>query len=245
MENIIEIFKDEELQKTLVTYFSRHHQLYTQKVQGTFWEEISHKAFKRCGYDSLWESGSHRRGTDIELNGVGLSYKTGVSRYIKRADRSYYSFDKGGVHFVVLDANYNRDGSDYDHGNFNWTDPNIPAAQLEWLSADLATTKLPTICFSHQPFDGNDQYHVKNASRVRQVFQDSAKVIAVFQGHYHEGNYTLIEGSHYYTVKAVIEGSGEENNAYAVVEVDPQANITVVGYRKAVSKEMPATAVAT
>ena len=165
---------------------------------------------------------------------------TGIAR-----DRSYYSFDKGGVHFVVLDANYNRDGSDYDHGKFDWTDSNISAAQLDWLSADLAATKYPTICFSHQLYDGNGDVYVTNAQQVRQVFQDSAKVVAVFQGHHHVGDYNQIEGIHYYTLKAVIEGSGVENNSYAVVEVDPQANITVVGYRKAVSKEMPATVIVT
>ena len=33
----------------------------------------------------------------------------------------YYSFDLKGLHFIVLDANYCADGSDYDHGNFSWT----------------------------------------------------------------------------------------------------------------------------
>ena len=35
------------------------------------------------------------------------------------ADATYYSFSVQGIHCVVLDANYNPDGSDYDHGKEN------------------------------------------------------------------------------------------------------------------------------
>lgn len=204
---------------------------YLKKIEGIF------QTFNGPKYHVL---GNHDMDSISKPQYLECITNTGIAR-----DRSYYSFDKGGVHFVVFDANYNSDGSDYDHGNFDWTDSNIPAAQIDWLTADLAATKLPTICFSHQLYDGSGIYYVKNAPQVRQVFQDSAKVVAVFQGHYHEGDYNQIEGIHYYTLKAVIEGSGVENNAYAVVEVDPQANITVVGYRKAVSKELSAAVVAT
>jgi predicted phosphodiesterase len=63
--------------------------------------------------------------------------------------KSYYSFDFNGVHFVVLDANYKSDGTDYDHGNFNWTDANIPPAELNWLRQDLAAARA-RYCF-HSP----------------------------------------------------------------------------------------------
>jgi len=62
--------------------------------------------------------------------------------------------------------------------------------------------------------------------------------MAVFQGHRHDGGYSFIEKIHYYTLKAVIEGPGPENNSYAVVEVRPDMSITVTGYRKAVSDQL-------
>jgi alkaline phosphatase len=65
----------------------------------------------------------------------------------------------------------------------------------------------------------------------------------VFQGHQHSGGYSQIEGIHYYTLKAVVEGPGEEDNAYAVVEVRPDGRIIVTGYRKAVSRRMAASTV--
>ena len=39
-------------------------------------------------------------------------------------------------------------------------------------------------------------------------------------------------------MKAMVEGSGVENNSYAVVEVESNHNIIVSGYRKAVNKTM-------
>ena len=151
---------------------------------------------------------------------------------------SYYSFDSNGAHFVVLDANYKSDGTDYDHGNFDWTDANIPPAELQWLRRDLAASRGAVIVLVHQLLDGTGSHYVKNAAEVRQILEQSGRVLAVFQGHRHEGYYSLIEGIHYYTLKAVVEGPGPENNSYAVVEVRPDMSITVTVYRKAVGKQL-------
>ena len=152
--------------------------------------------------------------------------------------RSYYSFDLDGVHFVILDANYKSDGTDYDHGNFDWTDANVPPAELQWLRRDLAASRGAVIVLIHQLLDGAGSHYVKNAAEVRQVLEQSGRVMAVFQGHQHNGGYSQIEGIHYYTLKAVVEGPGPENNSYAVVEVRPDMNINITGYRKAVSKQL-------
>lgn len=154
------------------------------------------------------------------------------------SDRSYYSFDFKGLHFIVLDTNYKADGTDYDHDNFDWTDANIPQHELDWLRQDLAKTHNPTIIFVHQLLDGTGTVFVKNAADVRQIIEKSGKVLAVFQGHHHEGSYHNMNGIHYYTLKGMIEGHGKESNSYAIVEVHPDLNITVTGYRKAISKEL-------
>jgi hypothetical protein len=151
---------------------------------------------------------------------------------------TYYSFDLKGLHFVVLDANYNADGSDYDHGEFDWTDTNVPLKQLNWLKKDLASTTKPVITFVHQQLDVTGSTGVKNGPQVRQVLQDSKSALAVFQGHHHAGHYSYIEGVHYYTLKGMVEGSGGQNNSYAIVEVYDDNSIVVTGYRKALSKEM-------
>ncbi|MHC4641592.1 MAG: metallophosphoesterase [Planctomycetota bacterium] len=157
--------------------------------------------------------------------------------------KSYYSFDLKGVHFVVLDANYKSDDTSYNHGNFNWTDANIPTAELNWFKYDLAAARQPVIVFIHQLLDGTGSVYVNNAADIREILEQSGKVTAVFQGHHHEGSYSYIEGIHYYTLKAMVEGPGEENNSYAIVEILPDQSTTVTGYRKAVSKQLNPAAV--
>lgn len=155
------------------------------------------------------------------------------------AARSHYSFDLfGGFHFVVLDANYRSDGGDYDHGNFDWRDANIPAHELDWLRQDLNACQGSVVVFVHQRLDGTGPVFVKNASEVRQILQASGKVHAVFQGHHHEGGYSRIEGIHYYTLKAVVEGSGPDNNSYAVAEIQQDRSITITGFHKAQSMDL-------
>ena len=152
--------------------------------------------------------------------------------------RSYYSFDVRGLHCIVLDANYKDDGSDYDHGNFDWTDANIPTQELDWLRRDLAASRCPVVVFIHQLLDGTGSVYVKNASAVREILERSGKVLAVFQGHHHKGAYSCIGGIHYYTLKAVVEGHGRDNNAYAIVEMQRDRSLAVTGYRRASGIEL-------
>ena len=150
----------------------------------------------------------------------------------------YYSFDSKGMHFVVLDANYKIDGSDYDRGNFVWTDTNIPSQELAWLESDLASTSNPVIVFVHQPLDDQGQFGINNAVQVRQILQDSQRVFAVFQGHNHAGHYSRIEGVHYYTLRAMVDGAGTRSSSYAVVDVHDDLSILVKGYRRAEGRKL-------
>ena len=92
----------------------------------------------------------------------------------------------------------------------------------------------------HQLLDGVGSHYINNASEVRELLEASGKVQAVFHGHQHAGQYNRINGIHYYTLQAVVEGKGEENNAYAIVEIDADNNLSVIGYRKATSKNLEA-----
>lgn len=135
------------------------------------------------------------------------------------ARATYYSFDKNGVHFVVLDACYRADGVSYENKNYEWTDTEIPLEEREWLREDLSRTDLPTLVFTHQRIDVANHYGVKSGEEVRDILRESGKVCAVFQGHNHLNEHREIEGIHYVTLAAAIEGAGEERNAYSVLEV--------------------------
>jgi hypothetical protein len=155
---------------------------------------------------------------------------------------THYAFELKGLQFVVLDGNFRSDGTPYDHGNYEWADANVPAAELAWLDRQLSGARVPVVVLVHQQLDGEGAYYVKNASAVRETLERHGKVLAVFQGHRHEGGYSAINGIHYYTLKGVIEGSGVENSAFAVVEADASFNLTVTGYRKADSRTLRKTA---
>ncbi|MGD8331993.1 MAG: metallophosphoesterase [Acidobacteriota bacterium] len=156
-------------------------------------------------------------------------------------DASFYSFDRSDLHFVVLDACFRADGAPYDHGDFDWRDTNIPPTQLDWLAADLtAHAEMPTILFCHQRLDGEGDVFVNNADEARLLLRRRGNVIAAFHGHDHAGAHSEIDSIHYYTLRAVVEGSGPDNNSYAIVEVTPDG-IAVTGYRRAVTGEFART----
>jgi predicted phosphodiesterase len=145
---------------------------------------------------------------------------------------SYYSFDKGNVHFVVLDACFRKDGESYGHDNFKWTDTAIPAKELEWLKGDLADTDKKTVIFAHQRLDVTNAHGVKNSPDVRKILEEAGNVVAVFQGHSHANEYHDINGIHYCTMVAMVEGSGDENSAYSILEVNADGSIKIDGFRK-------------
>jgi hypothetical protein len=198
--------------------------LYLKKIENLF------QKFKGPRYHVLGNSDLDSISKEEFLNIVD---NTGIS-----ANSTFYSFDYIDLHFIVLDANFKSDGTDYRNGNFRWKDINIPTAEIDWLKMDLKSTSKPVIAFNHQQLDCEGNICVNNAEEVREIFENSKKTIAVFQGHYHNGHYSQINGIHYYTLKAMVEGSGSQNNAYAVVEVFNDGSISITGYRKAITKKL-------
>ncbi|MBN1294456.1 MAG: metallophosphoesterase [Candidatus Latescibacteria bacterium] len=151
------------------------------------------------------------------------------------ARKNYYSFDHGdSYHFVILDGNYNKDGSDYNAGNFDWTETYIHKPQQEWLARDLKQAQGKfTIVFVHQNLHDEDNPHgVKNAPEVRQILEAYGNVQLVLQGHDHSGAFARINGIPYVTLKAAVEGSTLANNAFAMVYIGKNGDIFIRGFGK-------------
>jgi len=146
--------------------------------------------------------------------------------------KSWYSFDREGIHFIVLDACFRSDGVPYGRRNFKWTDANIPPAELEWLQQDLQSTQAPTIVFAHQRLDVDNNHGVRNNADVRQVLESSGQVAAVFQGHSHQNDHHEINGIHYCTLVAMVEGSGSASNGYSWMDIESDGTITLTGFRR-------------
>ena len=162
-----------------------------------------------------------------------LAHTTNTPR---TSGRAHYSFAAKGFRCVVLDANFNPDGSPYARGNFDWKSATIPASQLEWLDEELAKHRQqPTLIFIHQMLDSfstvSHNLCVDNADEVRVILERNEQVRAVFQGHHHPGHYSHRAGIHYLTLNGMIEKSAPEHNSYAIVEVMPNGDIVVEGFR--------------
>ena len=154
------------------------------------------------------------------------------------AKAKHYSFDQGGVHFVVLDACYNSKGEPYGRRNATWRDTNIPQDQIDWLDDDLGGSDGPIIVFTHQRLDPTKSHSVKNADKVREVFTRSGRVAAVLQGHSHQNAAVELDGIHYVVARAMVEGEGVKSNGFAVVRVYADGSLRIEGFHKQVDYEL-------
>ncbi|WP_250933913.1 metallophosphoesterase family protein [Aporhodopirellula aestuarii] len=150
-------------------------------------------------------------------------------------EHSYYSFDREGIHFIVLDSCFRSDGKSYGRRNFHWTDANVSAEELEWLRGDLKSSSKPTVVFAHQRLDVSNHHGVKNNAEVRKAFEESGNVLAVFQGHSHQNDLKEIGGIHYCTLAAMVEGSGLQSNGYCVMDIQPDGTIKIAGFARQAS----------
>jgi 3',5'-cyclic-AMP phosphodiesterase len=137
-----------------------------------------------------------------------------------------YSRDHDGFHFAILRTIEHR-GERVE----------LPESQISWLAADLAATELPCIVLMHHPasemrLDGNRWFEksphlcrVVERRALRDVIEQSGKVLAVFNGHVHWNHLDIIAGIPYVTLQSLIENldddaPGRVAAAYAVCDVD-------------------------
>ena len=153
--------------------------------------------------------------------------------------RSYYSFVVRGVTFIVLDGNFNKDGEAYTGVPLNWCweESLIADEELDWLEEELRRAPGHVVVFVHQRLDAEARpnHRILNAGAVQRILARSGKVRAVFQGHDHLGGYSVADGIGYYTLRALVAGPGEADNAYADVEVRCDGDIVVTGFGQAKS----------
>ena len=120
---------------------------------------------------------------------------------------------------IFLDANYTCSGVPYSPGNVNWKDTAVPDWQIEKLQLLLCDEQVAeAIVFVHQNLDPHVQkdHIIANHARIRGILESSGKVKRVFQGHYHPGHDSLINGIAYHTLPAMCEG---ESNPHEIIEI--------------------------
>ena len=193
------------------------------------------KAFARFNGPRYHVLGNHE--TDCITKSEFLAH---VSNAGQEKPLPYFSFSIGMVTFVVLDANYTSKMEDYCPGNFDFRDSNVPPAQVKWLEGVLASASGPVVVFSHELIDPvcPDVFRIRNAAQLREMFEKSGKVWAVFTGHHHVGHSAVHNGIFYYTLRAMAQDAYPENNSYAEVTMYDSGRIVVNGFAKAASFDM-------
>lgn len=120
------------------------------------------------------------------------------------------------VTLLFLDANYSKDGTRYQPGNVDWTNTFYPFTQA--LEETLSSLSGSVYTFMHQNIDPEirEDHRLANDAQLRDILEQSGKVRAAYQGHYHWGHETEHGGVRYITLSAMCENEHD----YRVVELD-------------------------
>lgn len=136
--------------------------------------------------------------TKCGSHGKEAEYGTALARSELGLAGEWQSFDRGGWHFVLLNSIAPDPANECGYLAL------VSEAQFEWLSADLAATKLPTVVVSHAPivsitplmrgsnYRGADNkgtvsgglMHL-DSQRLHKLFRASGRVRLVLSGHMH------------------------------------------------------------
>jgi len=106
----------------------------------------------------------------------------------RQMESPYYSFQKNGFHFIVLDGNNKKSPESKPYFRF------IGKEQIDWLKQDLNSSKFPVVIFSHQELfspEGEEGMGIENYKEIQAIFEThnlnrpKTRIIACFNGHAH------------------------------------------------------------
>jgi predicted phosphodiesterase len=192
-----------------------------QQIDSTQDLQLAHElyvAFERLGVDHEHVPGNH---DVVTINIAAWESVFGPRSFTSR------SFDLSGYHLVFFCA-------------IRYTGPyTFTPQELAWLQADLASTALPTIIFTHVPLNagslsgngyfptgGNGEW--TNAAEALQIVKNSTAVL-VLQGHTHWNAHHVENDVHFVTIPSMTECRRTPSTApgtYAIVEIN-EDDITI------------------
>lgn len=140
----------------------------------------------------------------------------GKNDWIDRIGPLYYSYNYGGVHFVVMDSTVSLE-----------LDEDFGKVQLDWLMSDLSaiSTDMPVVIFAHHPFKIAD--NVTGKAEIIDLLK-SYNVVAYISGHQHYYGYTIENGILWEYITYI-----KDNNLQEFTSVKVTPNKLYVYQRKA------------
>ena len=164
-----------------------------------------------------------------------------LARSCSAIKEKYYHWDVGKYRFIVLDGDYESDTKEYYLKNFDWKKSWIPALEQTWLMGTLQQARIlgrEAVVFCHQNFQATSNYDVANHSAIREIFEQSGIVRAVFGGHRHVYSTvctTRINGIYYAGLNVVVN---QPENAYGIVTIS-EDSVEIKGYGVQRSELLP------
>jgi hypothetical protein len=149
----------------------------------------------------------------------------------------YYSYNKKGWRFIVLDATDVSFYANYLHGYdvnklnayFERTKDNsnhhrwnsaIGNEQQDWLQQQLEIAKSlnqKVVLFSHLPIrPRGNEHNLWNDDEIIDIIENSDNVVAFINGHNHSGNHVLKNGVHYITIFGMVDTL---ISSYAILDI--------------------------
>ncbi len=149
--------------------------------------------------------------------------------------KSYYSFIKDNIKFIVLDSNFIKKKDNivpyYKRNYVKTTDnyPYIPDEEIKWLKKELEDNEKYFIIISHQSLTNDFQNRgISNREEIRTILEEKnlngRKVLFCINGHDHGSDCKVINDIYYYTLnsmsyiwhgtKEVFNYSNEIHNRY-------------------------------
>ena len=129
-------------------------------------------------------------------------------------EKSYYSFIKGNIKFIVLDANFINEKNNsipYHKRNYSKSSheyPYIPREEIEWLKEELEEDDKYYIIISHQSLSNDFQKRgISNRKEIREILEKrnlkEKKILFCINGHDHGGGCEVINDIYYYTLNSM------------------------------------------
>ena len=153
-------------------------------------------------------------------------------------DSLYFSIDLGEYHLLFLLSE-----------SFQGADAEVGVEQKKWLKTDLEKSDKRTLVFIHHPladqsqvgnfwFEGRENRAlVGNRHEIRDIFETSGSVVAVFNGHTHWNKMDVHNGIPYFNITSIVENfrnDGTPSASYAIVDVDEnEIHVDIVGEDRA------------
>ncbi len=176
-----------------------------------------HKKYKegltgRLGLDSAYYRVDIGFWTLLVLNGDDLSYFAPQSKH-KRSERNEMV---GGLYSSL-------------RGNGMLWNGGIGAAQMRWIAKELDSAEKShrnVILLCHFPIYEKGDHNLFNNLEMLATIKPYRCVKAYFNGHYHNGNYAVIDGIHLVNFRGMVD---TKQNAFADITLTPDS-ILIKGY---------------